>query len=84
MARSEEHGLESFLEVLLTDLLKWAHEPDHRSDSWEASIENCRDQIGGRLRRSPSLKVKLPELAHAAYTRARHTAGAKMGLTRQQ
>jgi Domain of unknown function DUF29 len=84
MARSEEHGLESFLEVLLTHLLKWAYEPERRSESWEASIENSCDQINARLQRSPSLKVKLPELAQAAYTRARRTVGAEMGLTREQ
>lgn len=84
MARSEEHGLESFLEVLLTHLLKWAYQAERRSGSWEASIENSRDQIKARLERSPSLKAKLPELAQAAYNRARRTAGAEIGLTRQQ
>ncbi len=84
MARSEEHGLESFLELLLTHLLKWAYQAERRSGSWEASIENSRDQINARLQRSPSLKAKLPELAQAAYNRARRTAGAEMGLTRQQ
>ena len=86
MARSEEHGLESFFEVLLTHLLKWAYQAERRSGSWEASIENSRDQIkiNARLLRSPSLKARLPELAQAAYNRARRTAGAEMGLTRQQ
>jgi hypothetical protein len=59
MARSEEHGLESFLEVLLVHLLKWAYQPERRSGSWEASIENARDRIAARLQRSPSLKPKL-------------------------
>jgi Domain of unknown function DUF29 len=82
MARSEEHAVESFLEVLLVHLLKWAFESQRRSGSWEASIENSRDQIVARLQRSPSLKVKLPDLAQAAYKRARRTAG--VGLTREQ
>lgn len=84
MARSEEHGLESFLEVLLVHLLKWAYQPERRSGSWEASIENSRDQITARLQRSPTLKAKLDELAASAYKRARRTAGAEMGLNRDQ
>jgi len=84
MARSEEHGLESFLEVLLVHLLKWAYQPERRSGSWEASIENSRDQIAARLQRSSSLQAKLKDLAASAYRRARRTAGAEMGLDREQ
>jgi hypothetical protein len=84
MARSEEHGLESYLEVLLGHLLKWADQPERRSGSWEASIENSRDQVAARVQRSPSLKAKLEDLAASAYRRARRTAGAEMGLDREQ
>lgn len=83
-ALSEERGLESQLERLFGHLLKWAYQPDHRSSSWEASIENARDEIKERLRKSPGLQPKIRELAETAYRRARRTAGGDMGLSRQQ
>jgi hypothetical protein len=84
MARSEEHGLESLLERLLKHLLKWSYQSEKISGSWEASIENSRDQIERRLERSPSLNAKLPQLCESAYRRARRTAGAEMRLRKEQ
>ena len=83
MARNEEHGLGSFIERLLVHLLKWAYAPKKRSSSWEASIENSRDEIADRLRRSPSLRNRLDELFDRAYIRARRTAGAQMKLSKR-
>jgi uncharacterized protein DUF29 len=84
MARSEELGLESLLERLLKHLLKWSYQSGKISGSWEASIENSRDQIERRLERSPSLNVKLPQLCESAYRRAKRTAGAEMRLRKEQ
>ncbi len=83
MARSEERGLGSRLERLLVHLLKWAYQPEERSGSWEASIDNARDAIEECLEGSPSLAGKLAGLAERAYRRARRTAGAEMGLDKQ-
>ncbi|MGH7906527.1 MAG: DUF29 domain-containing protein, partial [Candidatus Binataceae bacterium] len=83
MGRSEENSLESYLEVLLTHLLKYAYQAEKRAGSWEASIENSRDHIGKLLDRSPNLKTKLASCAADAYPRARRTAGAEMGLDKR-
>jgi hypothetical protein len=84
MARSDERALESYLAVLLLHLLKWRYQPDKRCGSWEASIENSRDQIDGSLRRSPSLASKLNTAFESAYPLARRRAGAQMGWRRDQ
>jgi hypothetical protein len=39
----------------------WKYQPEKKTYSWEASIENMRDEIGELLRRSPSLKSQLEE-----------------------
>jgi hypothetical protein len=84
MGRSEQRALESHLQVLLVHLLKWSHEPNRRSPSWEASIDNARDEIEVLLKRSPSLAGKLDEAVEIAYRRARRQAGAEMQWTKRQ
>lgn len=84
MARSEERALGSQLERLLVHLLKWSFQPDQRSGSWEASVENARDAVEECLEDSPSLASKLGKLFEKAYLRGRRTAGAEMGLDRRQ
>ncbi|MGA7761996.1 MAG: DUF29 domain-containing protein [Candidatus Binataceae bacterium] len=84
MARSEERSLGSQLERVLVHLLKWAYQPQERSGSWEASIDNARDAIEECLEGSPSLAGKFAGLAERAYRRARRTAGAEMGLDKRQ
>jgi hypothetical protein len=36
--KSERRALENRLIILVAHLLKWEHQPDHRSGSWEGSI----------------------------------------------
>jgi len=84
MTRSEERGLGTQLERLPVHLLKWAYQPEKRSGSWEASIENARDAIEECLEGSPSLASRLGALAERAYRRARRTAGAEMGLDKRE
>ena len=84
IGRSEQRALESHLTVLLVHLLKWRYQHDIRTGSWEASIENSRDEIAELLSRSPSLTAKLPEAFRIAYRRARRTAGGEMGLVKHQ
>jgi hypothetical protein len=81
-SRSEEDGLESFLKRLYKHLLKWAYHPSKISGSWEASIDDSREQIRRRMNRSPSLNSKIDELAASAYRRAPSKAGAQMKLRR--
>jgi hypothetical protein len=84
MGRSEEDALESHLTNLLVHLLKWQYQPNKRTGSWEASIENSRDHVAKLLRRSPSLKSKIDEAFSAAYVHARREAGGQMGLSKQE
>jgi hypothetical protein len=84
MARNEERSLGSFIERLLVHLLKWAHAPIKRSNSWEVSIENSRDEIEDALERSPSLKNKLDRTFLRAYIRARRAAAMQMKLSKEE
>lgn len=84
IGRSEESALESQLERVLAHLLKWACQPNHRSGSWEALIENGRDLIQRQLKKSSSHKHKLSEMFEAAYPLARRTAGGDIGLDKRQ
>jgi hypothetical protein len=83
MARYQERALESQLRRVVAHLLKWAYQPNRRSGSWEASIENGRDDVAQQLEDSPSLKSRLNDILEFAYRRARRTAGADMGLDKR-
>ena len=56
LAISERRALRSHLRILLLHLLKWRHQPDQRSTSWRASIDNARTEIEELLASSPSLR----------------------------
>jgi hypothetical protein len=84
MARSEERALESHFENLLIHLLNWRYQPNKRSGSWEATIENSREHILRLLQRSPSLKSNLDDAFHGAYRTARRDAGGQMGLSKRE
>ena len=84
MARSEQHAVQSYLEVLLIHLLKWRYEPSRRSRSWRASIRIARSNIRNSLVDSPSLRPKIPTLLNRAYDNARHAAGAEMELDERE
>lgn len=79
MARNEEHGLRSYIEVLLIHLLKWKYQPERRDRSWEVSVTRARSEISARLEDSPSLKTKLKTLTDKAYQAACRIAGLEMG-----
>lgn len=82
MGKSERRALESHLSVLLMHLLKWAHQPSMRSNSWKLSIENARQSIADNIEDSPSLKPKLedPAFIARAYSKARRNAAIETGL----
>ncbi|RKT43630.1 DUF29 domain-containing protein [Thiocapsa rosea] len=80
MGRSERRAIESYLKVLIVHLLKWQHQTERRGPSWQLSIANSRDAIGRRLRESPSLRPKLPEMVVERYPNARQHAALETGL----
>ena len=51
MAKRDRREVESRLVVLLLHLLKWSHQPGHRSPSWHGSIIEQRHELGGLLGR---------------------------------
>jgi len=67
---SHEREVPSRLRVLIVHLLKWRWRPEKRSRSWELTIVDQRDELDIVLRKSPSLRRTLPELAAEAYPRA--------------
>jgi hypothetical protein len=56
LGRSDGYQIDSRMEVLLQHLLKWHFQPDHRTNSWRASIYEQRYRIARVIKRSPSLR----------------------------
>ncbi len=67
MGRSEWHGLDSRLTVLLLHVLKWKHQPRRRSRSWESTILTQRLELRRLLRRSPMLRAGLEQAISEVY-----------------
>jgi len=54
MSRRDRQELVSRLKILLGHLLKWQHQPQHRSSSWRGSILEQRLRIRDLLQDAPS------------------------------
>jgi hypothetical protein len=80
MARSEARTLKSHLRTLLSHLLKWRHQPERRSASWEITIRRTRRDIQDHLLENPSLRPRQAEIMAAAYGLARADAADETGL----
>ncbi len=80
MGRSEYRAVASHICVLLLHLLKWEHQPQHRSSSWRGSVFNARRAIAKRLQESPSLRARLAEAIAEEYGDARYNASNETGL----
>jgi hypothetical protein len=80
MGRRDRHELESRLTVLVSHLLKWRTQPDHRSKSWSGTIREQRRQISRRLRDSPGLRPILDDLLDKIYADARKSAAGETGI----
>lgn len=78
---SEQYDkLQSALTVLFLHLLKWDHQPERRSRSWEASIREQRRRIDRVLRKNPGLKSRFTEALAEGYEDGRDRASAETGL----
>jgi len=80
LGRSDQRALKSRLEILLMHLLKWVYQPEHRSNSWQATIIEQRLRIQDLLNDSPSLKPFLMAEQKRCYRNARKLAAAETGL----
>lgn len=80
LARSEESALKAQLSRLFLHLLKWRFQPDHRSNSWRASVSGARAAVRRLLRESPGLKARLDGFLGDAYEGAYYDAVVETGL----
>ncbi len=80
MGNSNRWALESFLSNVIMHLLKWKYQPERRCTSWKMTIRNGRIQIEKRLKNSPSLRPKVPEMIAGEYLPAREDAADETGL----
>jgi len=77
---TEYRVLESALRVLLAHMLKWDHQPERRTRSWQMTIAEQRVQIEQQLTDNPSLKSRRDEAVVQAYRRARLIASGETDL----
>lgn len=71
VGRNEYDKLESALSVLLMHMLKWEHQPEKRTRSWENTILEQRDRVERQLRENPSLKPRAQEAVREGYRSGR-------------
>ncbi|WP_334312294.1 DUF29 domain-containing protein [Oscillatoria sp. CS-180] len=81
IGKRERRNLKSNLVVLLLHLLKWHHQPTHRTGSWAGSIVEHRRRIHEMLKDSPSLFPYLERVLAEAYQDAVQQAEAEMMLS---
>lgn len=72
--------LESAIAVLTMHLLKWDHQPERRSRSWEATVSEQRRRIARILRKNPGLKSLLNDAISEGYADGRDRAVAETNL----
>lgn len=79
MARRDRREVKSRLVVLLTHLLKWEQQPEHRSGSWRATILEQRRELRDILE-SGTLRNHAEAVLADAYAAAREQAAAETEL----
>ena len=80
LAERDRRELRSRLRVLVMHLLKWQHQPDRRSGSWEATIDIQRADLEDPFESNPSLRREVPDVLAAVYPRAVKGAAKETGL----
>jgi hypothetical protein len=83
MGRSDKREIDSRLEILLMDLLKWQLQVRARSPSWTATIREQRRRIQKLLRESPSLRPAVGSMIPEAYVEGREKAAEETGLAEE-
>ena len=79
MARRDKREVLSRLTTLLLRLLKWEHQPDQRSKSWQATLAVQRQELHDLLE-SQTLRNHAQEVLAKAYERAVRLAALETGL----
>lgn len=83
MARRDRREVESRLAVLLSHLLKWTYQPDHRSRGWRATVIEQRQELN-RLAGRGVLRNHAQEVLADVYTEAVERAAAESGASRDR
>jgi Domain of unknown function DUF29 len=81
MAKRDRREVSSRLVTLLIHLLKWEHQPEHRSGSWHATIFEQRRELR-KLLDSATLHNHAAAVLAEAYADARRQVAAETGLAR--
>jgi hypothetical protein len=79
MAKRDRREVKSRLVVLLVHLLKWDHQPDRRTGSWQATILEQRQELRDVLD-SRTLRNHAEVVLAAAHQGARERAAIQTGL----
>ena len=80
LGKSQRSEIRSCLIVAPIHLLKWAYQPQNRTNSWRASLTGARNEILGELSESPSLRRYPGEMLDRQYSVARLAASGETGL----
>ena len=80
MGRTEKRALENRLEILVMHLLKWQHQPNLRSRSWQLIIKEQRLWVQNLLEDNPSLQPYLCQCLDKIYRLAVIAAERETGL----
>ncbi|MEH2317981.1 DUF29 domain-containing protein [Nostoc sp.] len=85
LGKSQQRALQSALRLVLSDLLKWKYQPEHRSRSWQVTITRERLNLDELLQESPSLRRFLndAECINITYQRSRREAMVETGLSEE-
>ena len=79
ISRSEKRALKSQLIRLMVHVIKWRTQPERRSFSWVATINNARDEIEDIREETPSLNESvIRALWDKAWVAAKREAAAEM------
>lgn len=82
LSRSEKRTLKSQLIRLMMHIIKWHTQPERRSLSWLATIDNARDEIADIQEETPSLnEAVIRTLWDKAFIAAKRAAEAEMGTS---
>ncbi|MCI0460065.1 MAG: DUF29 domain-containing protein [Gemmataceae bacterium] len=79
LARRDRREVESRLATLLAHVLKWVHQPEHRSRSWRGTLIEQRQELG-RLVARGVLRNHAEAVLADAYAEAVERATAETGL----
>jgi hypothetical protein len=84
VGKSEYRELQSALTLILTHMLKWDHQPERRTRSWDNSIDLNRRNYAEVLADNPGLKSRRGEALLRASGRARLVASSETGLPKRR